>query len=145
MTLFFMDFGPKWSQNGAKSQYSVVTFWHQKSILFRRGSFVGPLASFWLPSGSILVAFGTLSAPFWSILAPFSVKNNPVRYPFRTTSAKNRRHLHQRKSPLHACLLPGHVRNFAVGTSICIDPHVAGGQRACLSASKGSFSEVHPT
>ena len=32
-----------------------------------------------------------------------------------------------------------------LGPNILIDPHVAGGQRACLSVSKGSFSEVHPT
>jgi hypothetical protein len=97
---FLMDFNQKWSQNGAK-KYKI---WHPKSILFRRGSFVGPFGSFWHPSGSILVAFGTLSAPFSIILAPFFVKDHAFRHSFRETSAKNRRHLRQRKSSLHAGL-----------------------------------------
>ena len=88
---------------------------------------------FWHPFGSILVHFGSLFG-----------QNNPVRYPFRTTSAKNRRHLRQRKSclcplsPQATCgILPLAIR--------LIDPHVAAGQRACLDASTGSFSAMHST
>ena len=55
-------------------------FWLPKSLLFRRGAFWRSPGPFWLPFGSILVAFahhfgspGTLSAPFWSPRTPFQL------------------------------------------------------------------------
>ena len=45
------------------------------SILFRRGSFVGPLGSFWLPFGSLLAPFGSILAPFCTLSTPFLIKN----------------------------------------------------------------------
>ena len=59
---FIMDFYQKWSQSGSQNEETRRAFWHPKSILFCRGSFLGPLAR-----------FGSLSAPFWSLLVPFGL------------------------------------------------------------------------
>ena len=59
------------SENEVKMELILVSLRSQNRVLFRRGSFRGPLGSLWLPFGSLLPSFGSFWAPFGSLLAPF--------------------------------------------------------------------------
>ena len=65
-------------QNGSQKLSGGHPFWLPKSTLAPKATFGCTLVAFWLPFGtlsppfwSLLAPFGSLSAPFWSLLAPF--------------------------------------------------------------------------
>ena len=80
---------PKWLQNPLKIHTLAPGFHFGASWLV--------LAPFWLP-------FGSLSAPFWTILAPLSRENHPFGHPFpQSTSRKS-------PTPPPKETLPSHAR-----------------------------------
>ena len=83
-----------------------------RSILFRRGSFVGTLDSFWLPFGRFWHPFGSILNRFGSIFGQKSC----LLVPFPQNICKKSQ-TPPTKEIFLACmpLRPGHVRTFASG------------------------------
>ena len=114
-----MDFHQKWSLNWLPKTLMRRAFWHLKPILFRRGSFLGPLARF----GSLLAPFWSLLAPFWLHFGVFFIKSHAKSCFLAPEFAK---HLQiaictpNKGKSSHEFLLPlGPERNLAAGN---LDP-----------------------
>ena len=64
LDIVFSILEPKLSQNGSKKTSGAGTILASKINTFPQGVLLEVPGSFWLPFGSILVALGTLLAPF---------------------------------------------------------------------------------
>ena len=70
-------FNGKWLPNGTRFNMMRWCFWHLSGDLFRTSIFGCILVALWLPFGtlwapfwSLMVDFGALLAPFWTLWVP---------------------------------------------------------------------------